>query len=410
MLSLAERNQSISLFCRDSGFAKAASGNKQGALYPLLTPDNGPLSQFYQQAYLYSRQRILNLTSSGKQISHDFCGVLQTGHDARSSARLNKISSGQNWPRDIMHRVDAAQANQLAGVQINQPGLFYPLGGWVCPHEFTQAAVAQAKQLSTPEIHFNTEIKKVFQQDGDWYLSTIPETETETEVDTQTLFGPFSEIVLANGQGFNQFEQTRKLAATAFRGQVSHIPTTATLNQISTVLCAQGYMTPQHNSIHCIGASYIKNATSLSHCRQEQNDNQAKIASCYPETNWIKEIDISGQDSRVGVRMVTRDHAPMVGLAPDVDRIYSLYQQRLSKDNQSKQTAIQQWKQCHAPVIEGLYVLGGLGSRGICSAPFAAEILAAQICGDIIPTNYNTLALLNPNRMWLRKLLKGKDI
>ncbi len=55
-------------------------------------------------------------------------------------------------------------------------------------------------------------------------------------------------------------------------------------------------------------------------------------------------------------------------------------------------------------------MLGGLGSRGLCSAPLLAETLAAQMSNEPVPLDRVTLAGLNPNRLWVRKLLKGKMV
>ncbi|MGL4835483.1 MAG: FAD-dependent cmnm(5)s(2)U34 oxidoreductase, partial [Shewanella sp.] len=68
------------------------------------------------------------------------------------------------------------------------------------------------------------------------------------------------------------------------------------------------------------------------------------------------------------------------------------------------------WQTTPAPVLEGLFILGGLGSRGLSSGPLAAECLAAMLCGEPLPLDWQTLAKLNPNRMWLRKLRKGKAL
>jgi tRNA 5-methylaminomethyl-2-thiouridine biosynthesis bifunctional protein len=51
-----------------------------------------------------------------------------------------------------------------------------------------------------------------------------------------------------------------------------------------------------------------------------------------------------------------------------------------------------------APVYDGLFMLGALGSRGLCSAPLAAEILASQMSEEPLPLDGETLAALNPNR------------
>jgi tRNA 5-methylaminomethyl-2-thiouridine biosynthesis bifunctional protein len=63
-----------------------------------------------------------------------------------------------------------------------------------------------------------------------------------------------------------------------------------------------------------------------------------------------------------------------------------------------------------APYHRNLFLLGALGSRGLSSAPLVAEVLAAQISGEPMPLDSETLAALNPHRMWVRKLLKGKPV
>jgi tRNA 5-methylaminomethyl-2-thiouridine biosynthesis bifunctional protein len=112
-------------------------------------------------------------------------------------------------------------------------------------------------------------------------------------------------------------------------------------------------------------------------------------------------VDISDNEARVGVRCATRDHLPMSGSAPDYTATLTQYadlpEQRASGESIAD-----------APVHAGLFVLGALGSRGLCSAPLAAEVLAAQMSGEPQPLDITTLAAMNPNRYWVRKLLKGK--
>lgn len=399
-LSLAQRNKTVRLFCNDSSLAQQASGNKQGAVYPLLTPDNGHLSHYYQQGYLFSRRRLQSLIKDGFKVGYDFCGVLQTGFDQRSSARLEKIITAQPWNKKIAHGVDRHESSNLAGIDIDKAGIFYPLGGWICPHEFTQAAFDKASQLSDVSAHFNTDIKRIEQREGKWYLH-----KTTANTGGEQTFGPFNTLILANGQGLNQFNQSKQLAATGFRGQVSHIPARNELLKLNTVLCSHGYLTPQNDGVHCTGASYIKNPEHLDYSPSEQVENLEKVKQSYLGKAWTEDVDISDHSARVGVRMVTRDHAPMMGCAPDFDVISLNYQ-----DHQHTKESIKYWRETPAPIHQGLFILGGLGSRGITSGPLAAEALAAQLCGEIIPLDSATLELLNPNRMWMRKLIKGKAL
>ncbi|AUD60893.1 FAD-dependent cmnm(5)s(2)U34 oxidoreductase [Shewanella sp. Pdp11] len=397
-LSLAERGQGTQLFCKDAKLGQGASGNRQGAIYPLLTPENDELSRFFQQAFLFSRRRVQALTSAPApnqtSISHDFCGVLQTAHDERSQLRLDKIIQGQAWPSEIAYRVDAQQANSLANINIDKSGFFYPLGGWVCPFEYAEAAIQKAQQLTEVKLHLETEILEIEYQSEGWYL-----------IATKHRFGPFAQLVLANGAELTQFDASNKLQISPFRGQVSHVPAQFQLSQLATVLCANGYLTPSHQGLHCLGASYVKEPRHLDFCPQEQQENLAKMHESYPKQSWLKDIDMSGNNARVGVRMVTRDHFPMMGCAPDVAKILEDYEQhQLTKESRHY------WQTTPAPVHQGLYILGGLGSRGLSSGPLAAECLAAQLCGEPIPLDKETLCKLNPNRMWLRKLLKGKAL
>ncbi len=396
-LSLAERGKSLTFFCMDEAPGQQASGNKQGAIYPLLTPEHGSLSHYFLQGYLFSRQRILQLIEAGHDIPHDFCGVLQTGHDQRSQQRLEKIIRAQPWAESIAQAVDAEKAKSLAGIAINHQGIYYPLGGWVSPQALTRAALAQAEKLGKQTCHYQCKVTDIRYDQGHWYLST-------EHAGKQAEYGPFANLVLANGRHLTDFSQTTQLPISGFRGQVSHIPSRGELTALKTVLCSHGYLTPAHDKLHCTGASYVKDPDNLAYSPTEQLENLDKIRTSY-RANWTQDVDISGHSARVGVRMVTRDHAPMMGCAPDFDAIASAYQQ-----HQHTKESIKYWRSNPAPVYQGLFVLGGLGSRGLTSGPLAAEILAAQLCGELLPANIDILTMLNPNRMWMRKLLKGKAL
>ena len=61
-----------------------------------------------------------------------------------------------------------------------------------------------------------------------------------------------------------------------------------------------------------------------------------------------------------------------------------------------------------APVHPGLYALGGLGSRGFTFAPWLAEILAAQICGEPRPATQAAMEAVSPARFLRRALKRGQ--
>lgn len=91
-------------------------------------------------------------------------------------------------------------------------------------------------------------------------------------------------------------------------------------------------------------------------------------------------MDISANDARCGVRCATRDHLPMVGNVPDyaatLTQYASLHEQPDIADS--------------APVCRNLFMLGALGSRGLCTAPLSAELLAAQMSTEPLPLDSDT--------------------
>ncbi|TOM55478.1 hypothetical protein CGH73_27820, partial [Vibrio parahaemolyticus] len=52
----------------------------------------------------------------------------------------------------------------------------------------------------------------------------------------QTLISTHSTVIIANGHKLRQFSQTVNLPISPVRGQVSHIPTNETLQQLKNVL------------------------------------------------------------------------------------------------------------------------------------------------------------------------------
>ncbi len=206
-------------------------------------------------------------------------------------------------------------------------------------------------------------------------------------------------VIIANGHQSNRFEQTAPLPVYPVRGQVSHVPTNADLSALNTVLCFEGYLTPANQAgEHCLGASYGRNNADLAFQSADQVENQQRLTDCI-DTNWAHHVPVA-KTGRVGVRCASRDHLPFVGNVCDYTALVSAYQS-LQTDKE---------KAGSVPIYPGLFCLLGLGSRGLTSAPLAAEILAAQLCGEPLPLSQSVLDTLHPGRMWVRKLLKGKAV
>lgn len=385
-LALLRRGWQVTLYCADAAPAEGASGNRQGALYPLLSAQNPALASFFPAAFTFAR-RLYDALSV--DFDHQWCGVTQLGWDEKSQHKIDQMLS-LNLPDELAHVIDGEQAQALTGVDTGCGGITYPAGGWLCPAQLTAAALALAEQQGL-NLRYQHQLTEFVADASGWQL-TFASGESPHH----------QSLVLANGHRISQFLHTDALPVYSVGGQVSHIPTTPALGELRQVLCYDGYMTPVNpaNQHHCIGASYHRGSEAVEYSETDQQHNRQRLIDCFPDAEWPHEVDVSNGDARCGVRCATRDHLPLVGNVPHYEDTLAQYVDLAAK----KADAVS------APVYSGLFMLGALGSRGLCSAPLAAEILASQMSEEPIPLDGETLAALSPNRFWVRKLLKGKAV
>ena len=149
-----------------------------------------------------------------------------------------------------------------------------------------------------------------------------------------------------------------------------------------------------------MGGSYLRRQRGKVLDEEDQRHSRQRLIDSIQQQDWVQEVDVSANEARCGIRCATRDHLPMVGNVPDYAATLTEYA-TLNEDPQAAASA---------PYYQDLFMLGGLGSRGLCTAPLTAEVLAAQMSDEPLPLDAQTLAALNPNRLWVRKLLKGKAV
>ncbi|QIZ47810.1 bifunctional tRNA (5-methylaminomethyl-2-thiouridine)(34)-methyltransferase MnmD/FAD-dependent 5-carboxymethylaminomethyl-2-thiouridine(34) oxidoreductase MnmC [Dickeya zeae] len=390
-LALLRRGAQVTLYCADEQVGQRASGNRQGALYPLLNDKQDALSGFFAAAFGFARRCYDDLAAQGVAFEHDWCGVSQLAYDEKSTRKITQMLAG-NWPDTLVRPVDAHALAEQAGVALHTHGITYPQGGWLCPSELTASACALACQQGL-QVHLSTGVTALTHTDDGWQLTLADGRQVQ-----------HATVVLANGHQINDWEHTRHLPVYAVRGQVSHIPDTPALSALRQVLCYDGYLTPvsPRHQTHCIGASYHRGDTGTDYRETDQQQNRQRLIDCLPGCDWPTSIDISGQQARCGVRCAIRDHLPLLGQVPDYHQTLAEYQHLPGQLAASSAVKT-------APSWPNLYLIGALGSRGLCSAPLAAEILASQLFGEPLPLASDTLAALHPNRFWVRKLLKGKS-
>lgn len=349
MAARALARRGITATVVSAGIADAASGNHQAACYPLLQAERSPTSEFYVCAFSFA-QRLYR--SQFQSCSH-WHGVSQVAVNPEREKRYRKVADNL-YSTDLVQQLSsqpAASIDAVTATTLARPGLYYPHGGWVQPRQLVQQCL-QDSQARVLQQH----IVDITQTASGWRLQCADNSHIDTPA-----------IILAAGAGNKALLEKFELTLQNVRGQVTLVKATPALQAQRQVLCYKGYVTPPHEGLQCVGATFQRDDENTDVRAADDSENITTLKQQLPGSLWQQDFEVVGQ--RASIRSTTRDHLPVVGaLAP------------------------------------GLYVLGGFGSRGFTSAPLAAELLASQLLAEPLPLAQSLLHRLRPERLQRRPL------
>lgn len=397
--SLARKGVSSTLLVKDDAIAKGASGNPQGGFYPQLNAQPSIISQIQLNSFLYAKRTYDALIQSGQYFSHEWCGVLLIGFSEEVRKRQQNLIETEVWPDSVIAPVSATQASGIAGIDIPYSGLFVSEGGWLSPPELVNAFICAAKQLCNVNIIVNAELSSYKASSQALLNSGVTAQYNLKSGDNDIRHSIDADaLVIATGHNTTNIQGFSSIPTALTRGQVEAIPTQPHLSNLATVLCHKGYLTPAMQGHHALGSTYVKNDVKTEYRESEQQQNLAMHARSLADCDWAKNLMVENQ-GRAAIRCSTPDHLPLVGALPDLEK-------------QQEQYANYGGKRPHLLAqtpsnIDSIYMLTGLGSRGLTTAPLMAEILACQILGRPMPLASKLLDALSPNRFLLRNLKRS---
>ena len=395
--SLAARGWQVTIIEQHEKIAQEASGNAQGILYLKLSAHQTPLSRFILSGFGYTR-RLLEAYSAEQAVNNsitkealskndwDICGILQLAFSDKEQQRLDTLA--KHFPETLLHSVNPAQASQLAGIALDKGGLFYPETGWVNPPALCQ--VLSQHPLIT--IKSAQQVLSLTQQNQQWQVHADNSLIAEAPV-----------VVLCNAANVAQFTQTEHLPLNRVRGQTTQLPATVASQRIGCVVCANGYISPARHNSHTIGASFNFGEDSQEATLAEHRSNLALLHALAPSFKLhcnTDSIDVATLKGHAAFRCTSIDYLPLVGPVAEHNAFMQTYAD-LRKD---ARLPLQQ----PCPWHHGLYVNTAHGSRGLISAPLAAELLAAWICAEPLPLPLELAQQCHPNRFALRTLMRNR--
>jgi len=389
---LCQENWQVTLIERHDILASEASGNPAGVISPKMTANKSPGEDFYTQSFFYTLAQLEKLKQQGHNITMDNCGVLQLAHNSREEKRWHSLKK-RDFSAEFIQLLDEDETIKTAGINLHSEhsykSCYFPKGGWIQPASFADALVDH------PNISVITQTKaiKIKKINNLWQVYN----------ENNQLICQSEVAIIANGKDLFSFEQSSFLAGLPVAGQTTSVAASTFSGKLKTVIGHEGYLTPAipfqnlvnpETQRHIIGATFERDNSNPILTAESNQQNFNCLQQYLPDfANSL--TDISSAHS--AVRMTTPDRFPYVGALPDKD----FYQKHYHDLHQGKR-----WKQYPAPEYQsGLFVLGGLGSRGVITSGYCAKALC-----DLIENNQEseqTLQVLqhtHPARFIIKRL------
>jgi tRNA 5-methylaminomethyl-2-thiouridine biosynthesis bifunctional protein len=386
---LTQNGIKVHIVCKDEKVAQGASSNAIGALYPLIRQRADVHSYFYQQAFDFAKIFYQQIVTNGAEFAHQWCGLIDLAYTKELQTRQQKFSTQPIWPSNLIHGINAKQASDLAGITLPYGGMFMPNAGWVAPQQLVEQLFILANKTNRLKITTNFQVQKLQALPNQrWQLISNKNKRLTDEI-----------VIICAGADSISIAQCHDIPLTAMGGQVTQVAATNKTSSLKTVLCHKGYITPANLGQHCIGATFNKDERSTKTSISRDSENLATVNECLPQTFDWQTSDIIG--SKMRARCMTLDHLPIVGAVPDVAKHIQQFSHLSTDKNWHYASA--------APYVENLYLLTGLGARGLCSAPLLAEILNAELCGLPYPVDDDLLFNLAANRFVIKDLIKQRS-
>jgi tRNA 5-methylaminomethyl-2-thiouridine biosynthesis bifunctional protein len=315
--------------------AAGGSGNPTGLVTPRLDAGLGPVAQLYAQAFA----RAVQVYRSEAPAALVARGVCQQGFGDKDAARFAAIAGWDGFaPGALTALTPAETAERLQEPDLHCPGLWFRDALVVEPKRILEAFLA-----GTPVE--KSAIAALESYEGVWRL--------RDEAGAQA--GEFDLVMLATAFHTNALIGT---GLRPVRGQV------VTVGGIAAGRASAwgGYAIPTRTGL-LYGATHDRGDAGDDIRLDDDVKNLALLQKGRPHLAAAVQAISGKRGRRASVRAATPDHLPLAGAA--------------------------------AP---GLFVLAGLGGRGLCLAPLLAEAVVAEALGAPSPLPEPLAALCDPER------------
>ena len=310
----ALQKQNKNILVLDSA-TNAASSNARGMIKPWLSLGPSPMREFYHGAYHHTLALLEEFPQSILRR-----GILQLPKDDGDIERFERAPHACGLDAGHVQFLSASEASLRAGITITTPALFWPLAAVIKPNLWVSALFGAAQIISDTATSIH--------HDKHWHVKTNNKNYVAQK------------IFLATGADFSLWENLAPKQAAALRlrkGQITHLPSSALPSAQCAISFGHYWLPGNDGDDHILGATYEQDinldVTNASH--QENLGALMKMQSVMPDLPNISLQDVT--HGRSAVRVTTANHMPIM-----------------------------------EEIKPNLWVMTGLGSRGLMSAPYLA--------------------------------------
>ena len=382
--ALCREGWQVQVIDRHGQVAPEASGNPGGLYHSIVHAQDGPHARAHRAAALQTHAWVAPRVRLGHLSGH--CeGLLRLEPRLapdEAARRLDRL----HLPEDHVSWSDTDDAQAQAGVELPSGGWWFRQAGWVHPAGLTRTlldaaqatgGLAPLRAASVHRIHRTPE--------GQWQVLT----------DNGCVIDEAPVLVLAAALGVTDMlgrltgaPAAAALPLSAVRGQISRLPAGAEGLSLPRVpVAGGGYALPLPDGQLLCGATTQHHDLDPAVRDEDHHHNvqQAQRLGCLPLGDPNRWVAVA--EGRTGWRAVTPDRLPCIGAVPRApgpdDTRWPDQVRRVPRlrDDQG-----------------GLYVLTGLGSRGITWSLLAGRLLAHWVTGVPCPIEVDLRDALDPAR------------
>ena len=342
--ALKRRNSEVTLVEKHSLLSKGASGNLAAIQSPRIGTVDTIMSRLSIACYRYSRY-IANEFKASLGDKSIVLGVIK-----REIERQEKILS-RGWPSDLVRRLNVNDIEYLNLPNNKITGVVHDYGGTIIPQKFVKNLIGD-----DIEFYLNKNVIEISKSANGWTLFLDNDRKLNSEI-----------IVLCNGEGLKTLNPTKHLNLQYTQGQVTYLDKKNINILPKSNISFGGYITPMIDNKITIGSTFEKYELPRSNLSEDSHvENLTKPPKIIRDKLFknISKKNYYELDGKVSMRVSAYDRLPLAG-----------------------------------KIENNLFILSGLGSKGMVWGPLMGEALACMILNHPIGLEENMLRACDPNRI-----------